>query len=95
MYQRHLKLFKKYKILRTIYSKQWGKKLLFLFLGKKRDTRTWPDWVIKTDEERAQNLPQYFPGDAEKWIVTEKIDRFINYIYYEEKGSPQRFLCML
>lgn len=74
MYQRHLKLFKKYKILRTIYSKQWGKKLLFLFLGKKRDTRTWPDWVVKTDEERCQNLPQYFPGDGYKWIVTEKID---------------------
>ena len=60
MYQRHLKLFKKYKILRTIYSKQWGKKLLFLFLGKKRDTRTWPvgrfPGVSKTDQERIENM---------------------------------------
>lgn len=52
----------------------WGKKLLFLFLGKKKDKRGWPAWVTKTDEERCQNLPQLFPGDSTKWIVTEKID---------------------
>lgn len=52
MYQRHIKLFKKYKILRKMYQTSFGKKLLFIFLGKKRDKRGWPAWVSKTDEER-------------------------------------------
>lgn len=74
MYQRHIKLFKKYKILRRIYKYKLGKKFLFIFLGRKKDSFTWPSWVFKTDEERCQNLPQYFPGNEEEWIVTEKID---------------------
>lgn len=75
MYQRHLVLFKKYKILRKIFKTNIGKKILFIFLGKKRDTRNWPAWVVKTDEERVQNMPFLFPGDPnKKWIVTEKID---------------------
>ena len=75
MYQRHLKLFKKYKILREIFQYRLGKKILFIFLGKKRDTRNWPAWVVKTDEERVQNMPFLFPGDPDKkWVVTEKID---------------------
>ena len=75
MYQRHLKLFKKYKILRKIFQYRLGKKILFIFLGKKRDTRNWPAWVVKTDEERVQNMPFLFPGDPnKKWVVTEKID---------------------
>lgn len=75
MYQRHLDLFKKHKILRKIFKTNIGKKILFIFLGEKRDTRNWPAWVVKTDEERVQNMPFLFPGDPDKkWIVTEKID---------------------
>lgn len=76
MYQRHLSLFKKYKILRKIYSVPIGKKFLFIFLGKKKDNRLWPNWVAKTDEERIQNMPWLFDGAYvdKKWIATEKID---------------------
>lgn len=74
MYQRHIKLFKKHKILRKIYQTSFGKKLLFIFLGKKRDKRGWPVWVSKTDEERIQNMPYLFPGDDTTWLITEKID---------------------
>lgn len=74
MRQRHLDLFKKNKLVKWLYKRMWGKRLLFIFLGKKRDTRTWPEWVSKTDEERCQNLPYLFPGDGTEWIVTEKID---------------------
>ena len=75
MYQRHLDLFKKHKILRKIFKTNIGKKILFIFLGEKRDTRNWPAWVVKTDEERVQNMPFLFPGDPDKkWVVTEKID---------------------
>ena len=53
----------------------WGKKLMFFFFGKKKDTKKqWPFWVVKTDEERCQNMPHLFPGDGRKWIATEKID---------------------
>ena len=76
MAQRHSKLFKNSKIIQWLYKRIWGKKLLFLFLGNKRDKKAsfWPDWVIKTDEERVQNLPQLFPPDNTEWFVTEKID---------------------
>lgn len=74
MAARHQKLFRKNKMIKWLYKRLWGKKLLFLFLGKKKDKRGWPAWVTKTDEERCQNLPQLFPGDSTKWIVTEKID---------------------
>jgi len=76
MAQRHWKLFKHNKIIQWLYGKNWGKKLLFFFLGNKADIKAsfWPDWVIKTDEERVQNLPQLFPPDDTEWFVTEKID---------------------
>lgn len=74
MKQRHLELFKKNKLVKWLFKRDWGKKVLFIFLGKKKDTRGWPTWVVKTDEERCQNLPHLFPGDDIEWIVTEKID---------------------
>lgn len=74
MYQRHLNLFKKYRWLRELYRHPLGKQLLFIFLGKKRDKSGWPKWVVKTDEERCQNMPWLFPDDKQEWIVTEKID---------------------
>lgn len=92
MYQRHLKLFKKYKILRKIFSYTWGKKILFIFLGKKRDTRNWPAWVVKTDEERVQNMPFLFPGDPDKkWIVTEKIDGTSTTFTMKGKGRKKEY----
>ena len=76
MVQRHAKLFKTNKLVQWLYARTWGKKLLFLFLGNKRDKKAafWPNWVVKTDEERVQNLPQLFPPDDTEWFVTEKVD---------------------
>ena len=76
MAQRHAKLFKTNKLVQWLYARTWGKKLLFLFLGNKRDKKAafWPNWVVKTDEERVQNLPQLFPPDDTEWFVTEKVD---------------------
>ena len=92
MYQRHLDLFKKYKILRKIFKTNIGKKILFIFLGKKRDTRNWPSWVVKTDEERVQNMPFLFPGDPDKkWIVTEKIDGTSTTFTMKGRGRKQEF----
>lgn len=72
MAQRHGKLFAKQPF-RWLMKRMWGKKLLFIFFGKKKDKTGWPAWVQKTDEERIENLPYLFK-DKNEWIATEKID---------------------
>ena len=75
MAQRNGKLFAKQPF-RWLMRRDWGKKLLFIFFGKKKDKKNgWPAWVSKTDEERCQNMPWLFPGNPEEeWIATEKVD---------------------
>lgn len=75
MAQRNGKLFAKQPF-RWLMKRDWGKKLLFIFFGKKKDKKNgWPAWVVKTDEERCQNMPWLFPGNPdEEWIATEKVD---------------------
>ena len=73
MAQRNGKLFS-HQPFRWLMKHTWGKKLLFVFFGRKRDKKTaWPNWVSKTDEERIENLPYLFK-DKSEWIATEKID---------------------
>ena len=76
MAQRHPELFKK-KWARWMMKRTWGKKVMFFFFGKKKDKRTWPIWVKKTDEERAQCMPYLFESEDwhdARWIATEKCD---------------------
>lgn len=74
MAQRNGKLFSKQPF-RWLMRRTWGKKLLFIFFGKKKDKKNgWPVWVAKTDEERCQNMPWLFPGTDEQYFATEKID---------------------
>ena len=73
MAQRHGKLFSKQPF-RWLMKRTWGKKLLFLFFGKKRDKKTeWPAWVVKTDEERIECIPHTLL-DKTPWIASEKLD---------------------
>ena len=73
MAQRYGKLFAHWPF-RQLMRHNWGKKLLFIFFGKKKDTkRAWPSWVVKTDEERVQNEPWVLQVKS-PWIVSEKID---------------------
>lgn len=75
MQARHKKFFKT-KLGKWLMKREWGRKLCFFFLGKKKDKKTdWPAWVVKTDEERCQNCfdsMKKLPYDY--WIATEKID---------------------
>jgi len=74
MAQRHPKLVKT-KIWKRLYKSRFGKKFLFLLFGRKRDVkREWPSWVVKTDEERCQNLVWSNYWGSHHWVVTEKID---------------------
>lgn len=73
MARRHGKLFT-HQPFRWLMQRDWGKKLLFFFFGRKRDKRAaWPAWVQKTDEERVQNIP-YILNQKGPWVATEKID---------------------
>lgn len=72
MAKRHGKLFSK-KPFRWLMRREWGRKLLFIFFGKKNDSNTFPSWVVKTDEERIQNC-SWILKDKEPFVATEKID---------------------
>lgn len=72
MAARHPNWFKK-PIFKWLMRRDWGKKLLFIFFGKKKDKRNWPSWVAKTDEERVQNMIWILKQKG-PWIATEKID---------------------
>ena len=89
MASRHAKLAKK-KWFRWLMKRAWGRKLLFFFLGKKKDSpKGWPThfpFIHKTDEERCENLPQML-GYDKPLIVTEKLDGTSTTFILERKGK--------
>lgn len=76
MAARNAKLFKK-KPFRWLMKREWGRKLLFAFFGKKKDNpRSWPThfpYIHKTDEERCENIPWVLNYER-PLTVTEKLD---------------------
>ena len=88
MAARHAKLFKK-PFFRWLMRREWGRKLLFAFFGKKKDNpRGWPThfpFIHKTDEERCENLP-WVLGYERPLIVTEKLDGTSTTFILERKG---------
>lgn len=89
MAARHAKLFKK-PFFRWLMRREWGRKLLFVFFGKKKDNpRGWPthfEFIHKTDEERCENLP-WVLGYERPLIVTEKLDGTSTTFILERKGK--------
>ena len=76
MAARHKNLFKRQPF-RWLMKREWGRKLLFVFFGKKKDSpKSFPTkfaFVHKTDETRIENLPHLL-GYPNPLIVTEKLD---------------------
>lgn len=72
MVQQNGKLFS-HQPFRWLMKRDWGKKLLFVFFGHKKNNRNWPAWVKKTDEERVENMP-WILKNKDPWFATEKID---------------------
>ena len=91
MCARHPKLARK-KWFRWLMKRQWGKKLLFFFFGKKKDTpKGWPTHfphIKKTDEERCENMPQLL-GYPNLLVVTEKLDGTSTTFILERKGRKK------
>jgi hypothetical protein len=91
MAARHAKLFKK-PAFRWLMRREWGRKLLFVFFGKKKDNpRGWPthfEYIHKTDEERCENMP-WVLGYERPLIVTEKLDGTSTTFILERKGKDK------
>lgn len=76
MAARHKNLFKKQPFC-WLMKREWGRKVLFIFFGKKKDKpKSFPtkfDFVHKTDETRIEAMP-WLLGYEKPLIVTEKLD---------------------
>lgn len=77
MCARHKDLFKK-KPFHWMMKREWGRKLLFVFFGKKKDNpKGFPTkfpYVKRSDEERIENCTFYLNDQEHSWIKTVKID---------------------
>lgn len=75
---------------RWLMKRTWGKKLLFLFYGKKKDSKAWPDGrfpgVARTDQERVENMT-WILQDKTPFIVTQKCDGSSGTYILERKGK--------
>ena len=76
MAARHKNLFKKQPF-RWLMKREWGRRILFVFFGKKKDSpKSFPTkfaFVHKTDETRIEAMP-WLLGYDKPLIVTEKLD---------------------
>ena len=74
MAQRHPAVFRK-PFVRWLMKRQWGKDLMFIFFGKKKDKKNgWPSHIAaKTDVERIQNMI-WLLKDKKPFVATEKVD---------------------
>ena len=74
MAQRNGKLFS-HQPFKWLMKRDWGKKFLFVFFGRKRDKKNeWPSHICsKTDVERIQNMI-WVLNDKTPYVATEKVD---------------------
>lgn len=98
MAQRHNKLFA-HKTFRWLMRREWGRKLLFVFFGNKKDNNkkafpTHLEYIKKSDEDRIENMP-YYLEDKTPWIKTTKIDGTSSLFLLERKpfGRKEYWVC--
>lgn len=89
MAQRRPKLFRN-PIIRWFMRREWGRRLMFFFFGKKRDKSatafpTHFPYIKKTDQERAENMV-WVLQDKTPFIRTQKCDGSSGTYIIERKG---------
>lgn len=90
MKARHKKLFKK-PWAKWMMKRSWGRKVMFMFFGKKKDNpRGFPSFISKTDEERIENVPWRLE-EGKLWLVTEKLDGTSCTYALERKKGKNKF----
>lgn len=79
-------IFKK-KWAKWMMKRNWGRKVMFFFFGRKKDNpRGFPAFISKTDEERIENQPWRLGTDI-PYLVTEKLDGTSCTYALERKGK--------
>ena len=74
MVARHKKFFKN-KVVKKLMKYSLFRKIMFIFLGKKKDKpKAFPPYIHKTDETRVENMPWVLTDNEKKWQASEKID---------------------
>ena len=93
MMNRHPRLAKS-KFGRWCMKHTFMKKLLYFILGgdRKNGIVRFPDWVVKTDEERVQNCFSHVHSIDTKWIATEKRDGTSTTMTLKGHGKKQKYV---
>ena len=97
MTARNQHIFKQ-KWARWLMRREWGRKVMFFFFGRKKDKpREFPTkfpYVHKTDESRVENIP-YILEDKTPLIVSEKLDGTSSTYILERKknGKFEFYVC--
>ena len=74
---------------RWMMKREWGRRVMFLFFGRKKDNpRGFPTFISKTDEERVENQPWRI-GDGKTYLATEKLDGTSCTYALERKGKKK------
>ena len=74
---------------RWMMKREWGRKVMFFFFGRKKDNpRGFPTFISKTDEERVENQPWRI-GDGKTYLCTEKLDGTSCTYALERKGKKK------
>ena len=96
MAQRHPDLFKK-SWAKWMMRREWGKKVMFFFFGKKKDKKadktkfpTHFPYISKTDQERCENIKEVL-GDKTPYIITQKCDGSSGTFILERKRKNFEF----
>lgn len=64
---------KQNKFVRFMFRYTWFRKVWMMFFGKKK--QSWPPFIVKTDEERVQNLKGFIAAhEGESCYISEKCD---------------------
>ena len=77
----------------AVMRREWGRKLLFLLFGKKKDNpKEFPSFISKTDEIRVENMPWVLLNQDQRYSVTEKLDGISTTFGLEKKGKGYDFI---
>lgn len=79
---------------RWLMRREWGRKLMFFFFGKKKidNAGSFPNhlqYISKSDEERVENIP-FILNDKDSWVKTTKIDGTSS-LYLLERKPRHRY----
>lgn len=82
--------------IKWLMKREWGRKTVYFFFGRKKDKPLeFPNFIKKTDEERVENQP-WRAGDGKSYIVTEKLDgTSCTYVLKrkKKKGQYEFYVC--